>query len=81
MLLCYILVLLQRQCTFKIHKEKLNSDTECLYQLVGSPFPFTADYTSTLRNNVRSRAWGAGIGCSFRVERCCIVKVEHFPVF
>nr|XP_010924156.1 uncharacterized protein LOC105047065 [Elaeis guineensis]XP_010924157.1 uncharacterized protein LOC105047065 [Elaeis guineensis]XP_019706883.1 uncharacterized protein LOC105047065 [Elaeis guineensis] len=31
-------------------------------------------YTSTLRNNVRSRAWGAGIGCSFRVERCCIVK-------
>ncbi|XP_042375589.1 uncharacterized protein LOC121969515 [Zingiber officinale] len=31
-------------------------------------------YTSTLRNNVRSRAWGAGIDCSFRVERCCIVK-------
>nr|XP_029121710.1 pre-mRNA-splicing factor CWC25 isoform X2 [Elaeis guineensis] len=31
-------------------------------------------YTSTLRNNVRSRAWGAGIGCSFRVERCCVVK-------
>ncbi|KAJ0962229.1 hypothetical protein J5N97_030057 [Dioscorea zingiberensis] len=31
-------------------------------------------YTSTLRNNVRSRAWGAGIGCSFGVERCCIVK-------
>ncbi|KAJ6816371.1 DNA ligase 1 [Iris pallida] len=31
-------------------------------------------YTSTLRNNVRSRAWGAGIGCSFSVERCCIVK-------
>ncbi|KAF0909244.1 hypothetical protein E2562_032956 [Oryza meyeriana var. granulata] len=31
-------------------------------------------YTSTLRNNVRSRAWGAGIGCSFRIERCCIVK-------
>ncbi|KAL6518433.1 hypothetical protein OROGR_018935 [Orobanche gracilis] len=27
-----------------------------------------------LRNNVRSRAWGAAIGCSYRVERCCIVK-------
>lgn len=32
-------------------------------------------YVSTLRNNVRSRAWGAAIGCSYRVERCCIVKV------
>lgn len=31
-------------------------------------------YTSMLRNNVRSRSWGAGIGCSFRIERCCIVK-------
>ncbi|XP_021772674.1 uncharacterized protein LOC110736687 [Chenopodium quinoa] len=31
-------------------------------------------YVSTLRNNVRSRAWGAAIGCSFRVERCCIMK-------
>ncbi|XVE80175.1 hypothetical protein DITRI_Ditri14bG0118700 [Diplodiscus trichospermus] len=31
-------------------------------------------YTSKLRNNVRSRAWGAGIGCSYHVERCCIVK-------
>ncbi|KAJ8765292.1 hypothetical protein K2173_011989 [Erythroxylum novogranatense] len=31
-------------------------------------------YTSMLRNNVRSRAWGAGIGCSYHVERCCIVK-------
>jgi hypothetical protein len=31
-------------------------------------------YTSTLRNNVRSRAWGAGIGCSFHIECCCIVK-------
>ncbi|XP_058097718.1 uncharacterized protein LOC131242833 [Magnolia sinica] len=31
-------------------------------------------YTSTLRNNVRSRAWGAAIGCSYRVERCCVVK-------
>ncbi|KAJ0502258.1 putative histone deacetylation protein Rxt3 [Helianthus annuus] len=33
-------------------------------------------YVSTLRNNVRSRAWGAAIdsGCSFRVERCHIVK-------
>ncbi|CAL9229720.1 unnamed protein product [Arabidopsis halleri] len=27
-----------------------------------------------LRNNVRSRAWGAGIGCSYRVERCYILK-------
>ena len=32
-------------------------------------------YISMLRNNVRSRAWGAGIGCSYRVEHCCIVKV------
>ena len=32
-------------------------------------------YISTLRNNVRSRAWGAAIGCSYRVEKCCIVKV------
>lgn len=32
-------------------------------------------YISTLRNNVRSRAWGAAIGCSYYVERCCIVKV------
>lgn len=31
-------------------------------------------YTSKLRNNVRSRAWGAGIGCSYRVERCYILK-------
>ncbi|KAL8260294.1 hypothetical protein R6Q59_028247 [Mikania micrantha] len=33
-------------------------------------------YVSTLRNSVRSRAWGAaiGCGCSFRVERCHIVK-------
>ncbi|KAK0604638.1 hypothetical protein LWI29_017705 [Acer saccharum] len=31
-------------------------------------------YTSEQRNNVRSRAWGAGSGCSYRVERCCVVK-------
>lgn len=31
-------------------------------------------YISTLRNNVRSRAWGAAIGCSYRIERCYIVK-------
>ncbi|KAL8159146.1 hypothetical protein V2J09_000683 [Rumex salicifolius] len=31
-------------------------------------------YVSSLRNNVRSRAWGAGIGCSYRVERCFLVK-------
>ncbi|XP_066384370.1 uncharacterized protein [Miscanthus floridulus] len=36
--------------------------------------PPQENYTSTLSNNVRSRAWGAGIGCSFRIERCCIVK-------
>lgn len=34
-------------------------------------------YVSSLRNNVRSRAWGAAIGCSYRVERCCIVKVGN----
>ncbi|ONM25084.1 hypothetical protein ZEAMMB73_Zm00001d006789 [Zea mays] len=38
--------------------------------------PPQESYTSTLRNNVRSRAWGAGIGCSFRIERCCIVKAR-----
>lgn len=32
-------------------------------------------YTSTLRNNVRSRAWGAASGCSYSVERCRIMKV------
>ncbi|RLM55179.1 hypothetical protein C2845_PM10G05170 [Panicum miliaceum] len=36
--------------------------------------PPQESYTSTLRNNVRSRAWGDGIGCSFCIERCCIVK-------
>ncbi|CAM0950667.1 unnamed protein product [Alopecurus aequalis] len=39
-----------------------------------SVLPPQDSYTSTLRNNVRSRAWGAGIGCSFCIERCCIVK-------
>ena len=37
-------------------------------------------YISTLRNNIRSRAWGAAIGCSYRVERCCIVKVVSEPL-
>lgn len=32
-------------------------------------------YTSTLRNNIRSRAWGAASGCSFSVEQCRISKV------
>ncbi|XP_031402086.1 uncharacterized protein LOC116211729 isoform X1 [Punica granatum] len=36
--------------------------------------PPLESYISTLRNNVRSRAWGAAIGCSYCVERCCIVK-------
>ncbi|XP_028756479.1 uncharacterized protein LOC114715764 [Neltuma alba] len=31
-------------------------------------------YISTLRNSVRSRVWCATIGCSYQVERCCIVK-------
>ncbi|KAG2300786.1 hypothetical protein Bca52824_037258 [Brassica carinata] len=31
-------------------------------------------YTSKLRINVRSRSWGAGIGCSYKVERCYILK-------
>ncbi|KAH6558418.1 hypothetical protein KP509_1Z065200 [Ceratopteris richardii] len=34
-------------------------------------------YTSTLRNNIRSRAWGAASGCSFSVEQCKIMKVDH----
>lgn len=37
--------------------------------------PAQDSYTSTLRNNVRSRAWGAASGCSYSVERCHIVKV------
>ncbi|XP_047973896.1 uncharacterized protein LOC125216268 isoform X2 [Salvia hispanica] len=37
-------------------------------------------YISSLRNNVRSRAWGAAIGCSYRVERCCFVKKEDVIV-
>ncbi|KAL2967585.1 hypothetical protein AAZX31_16G184400 [Glycine max] len=37
-------------------------------------FCTSSGYISTLRNNVRSRAWGAAIGCSYKVERCCIVK-------
>ncbi|KAI5083381.1 hypothetical protein GOP47_0003124 [Adiantum capillus-veneris] len=32
-------------------------------------------YTSTLRNNIRSRAWGAASGCSFSVDQCRIFKV------
>ncbi|MCO5608754.1 hypothetical protein L7F22_062970 [Adiantum nelumboides] len=32
-------------------------------------------YISTLRNNIRSRAWGAASGCSFSVEQCRIFKV------
>ncbi|XP_058773511.1 uncharacterized protein LOC131647658 [Vicia villosa] len=31
-------------------------------------------YISTQRNNLRSRAWGGTPSCSYRVERCCIVK-------
>ncbi|KAE9449709.1 hypothetical protein C3L33_18394, partial [Rhododendron williamsianum] len=45
-------------------------DVHCSYTIL----PFSLGYISTLRNNVRSRAWGAAIGCSYRVERCCIVK-------
>ncbi|CAH9104130.1 unnamed protein product [Cuscuta epithymum] len=36
--------------------------------------PPQESYVSSLRNNVRSRAWGSPIGCSYRVEHCCIVK-------
>ncbi|KAF3679280.1 Peptidyl-prolyl cis-trans isomerase G isoform 5 [Capsicum annuum] len=32
-------------------------------------------YISSLRNNVRSRAWGSPVGCSYRIERCSVVKV------
>ncbi|CAN4115353.1 unnamed protein product [Withania somnifera] len=31
-------------------------------------------YISSLRNNVRSRAWGSAVGCSYRIERCSVVK-------
>lgn len=33
-------------------------------------------YISTLRNGLRSRAWGGGSGCSYTVERCRIMKVR-----
>eukprot|EP00250_Pteridium_aquilinum_P005311 c15426_g1_i2 orf=455-3070(-) len=33
-------------------------------------------YTSTLRNNIRSRAWGAASGCSYSVHQCRILKVS-----
>lgn len=36
---------------------------------------FIEGYISTLRNNVRSRAWGAAVGCSYRIERCSVAKV------
>ncbi|CAK9256354.1 unnamed protein product [Sphagnum jensenii] len=31
-------------------------------------------YTSMPRNSLRSRSWGGGSGCSYRVERCQIIK-------
>lgn len=35
-----------------------------------------------MRNNVRSRAWGAATGCSYRVDRCCILKVNlYIPTY
>jgi hypothetical protein len=36
-------------------------------------------YTSMLRNSLRSRAWGGGSGCSYRVESCRIIKVGVEP--
>lgn len=48
---------------------------EALFKYSKDIFCSTSAYISTLRNNVRSRAWGAAIGCSYKVERCCIVKV------
>ncbi|KAH1233902.1 hypothetical protein GmHk_09G026234 [Glycine max] len=47
---------------------------EALFKYSKDIFCSTSAYISTLRNNVRSRAWGAAIGCSYKVERCCIVK-------
>jgi hypothetical protein len=32
-----------------------------------------------LRNSLRSRAWGGGSGCSYRVESCRIIKVGVEP--
>lgn len=40
-----------------------------------------AGYISTLRNSLRSRAWGSANMCSYSVEKCRIVKVRlqlHF---
>lgn len=48
---------------------------DCTLVLIDSMSLNFSGYNSTLRNNVRSRAWGAAIVCSYRVERCCIVKV------
>ncbi|CAM6103266.1 unnamed protein product [Calypogeia fissa] len=33
-------------------------------------------YTSTLRNSLRSRSWGAASGCSLSVESCYLVKKD-----
>ncbi|CAK9189453.1 unnamed protein product [Sphagnum troendelagicum] len=42
-------------------------------------------YTSMLRNSLRSRAWGGGSGCSYRVELCQIIKacvlIPFFGIF
>lgn len=38
--------------------------------------PPQESYTSTLRNNIRSRAWGAASGCSYSVDHCRILKVS-----
>lgn len=56
-------------------KSKITERKNALFRVFDSDSTFLLGYISTLRNNVRSRAWGAAIGCSYRVERCCIVKV------
>ncbi|KAG0488829.1 hypothetical protein HPP92_007640 [Vanilla planifolia] len=31
-------------------------------------------YLSSVRNNIHSRAWGSSVHCSYRIERCSIIK-------
>ncbi len=53
----------------------------CTKMQMGSFYNVCAVYTSMLRNSLRSRSWGGGSGCSYRVERCQIIKVSVRPLF
>jgi hypothetical protein len=69
----------------KIHCELLPSCVYYLLVFLLSAGCVCAAYTSMLRNSLRSRAWGGGSGCSYRVERCQIIKacvlIPFFGIF